>query len=66
MQDDSNQNRQVARNSDFFIILQAFVKVRVRVFKNMQFFALHGPITSKNPLFQGFLVGMLKFYPGDY
>ena len=36
--------RQVAKNSDFFIILQAFVKVRVRVFKNVRFFALYGLI----------------------
>ena len=46
-----SQNRQVARNSDFFFILQSLILVRVQCFSKSSFFSPTRTHISKNPLF---------------
>ncbi len=46
-----SQNRQVARNSDFFFILQALNMVRVQCFSKSPFFSPTRTHISKNPYF---------------
>ena len=47
----SNQNRQVARNSDFLFYLQALILVRVLCFSKSSFFSPTRTHISKNPYF---------------
>ena len=49
--DFSSQNRQVARNSDFFVILQSLMLVRVQCFSKCLFFSLTRTHISKKPYF---------------
>ena len=56
-----SQNRQVARNSDLFIILQALNLVRVQTFLKHLFFSLTRTIFSKKPLFSMLLSRDVNF-----
>ena len=47
----SSQNRQVARNSDFFFYLQVLILVRVQRFSKSSFFSLTRTQNSKKPYF---------------
>ena len=55
-----SQNRQVARNSDFFVILQALITFRVQRFSKRSFFSPTRTQNSKNPLFSMLLSWELK------
>ena len=46
-----SQNRQVARNSDFFFYLQSLTPVRVQSFSKSSFFSPTRTHISKNPYF---------------
>ena len=58
--DFSSQNRQVAIFSDFFVILQSLILVRVQRFSKSLFFSPTRTHISKKPLFSMFLCWDVK------
>ena len=56
-----SQNRQVAKNSDFFFILQVLILVRVQHLSKGLFFSLTRTQNQKKPLFSTLLSRDVKF-----